>query len=150
MSGPTPPPGTPLTDAVRAVLDQAATATAGGPEADAVAALAERLASETGLRVHPAKMSVELHPPIDEDKGTVLSRLAADHAGPVLFAGDDVGDLPAFAALDSMRAAGTPVVKVVVRSAELAPELATAADLTVDGPAEALALLRSLAAALAH
>jgi hypothetical protein len=39
-------------------------------------------------------------------------------------------------------------VKVVVRSAELAPELAAAADITVDGPTEALALLRALAAAL--
>ena len=39
-------------------------------------------------------------------------------------------------------------MKVVVRSDELAPEMAAAADLTVDGPAEALALLQALGARL--
>lgn len=118
------------------------------PEAaDAVLAWATRQAGRSGLELRPARMSVELHPPVGIDKGEVLTGLA-DGLGPVCFFGDDVGDLPAFAALDAMRAAGTPVVKVVVRSAELAPELAAAADLTVDGPAEALALLRALASAL--
>jgi len=51
-------------------------------------------------------------------------------------------------ALDRLRAEGHSVAKVVVQSSELAPELAAAADVTVDGPAAALALLQSLAAAL--
>ena len=54
-------------------------------------------------------MSVELHPPIDEDKGTALARLAADHDGPVMFVGDDVGDLPAFDALDALERSGRTV-----------------------------------------
>ena len=50
-------------------------------------------------------MSVELHPPVDIDKGTVVADLAAD-ADSALYAGDDVGDLPAFAALDALAARG--------------------------------------------
>lgn len=118
------------------------------PEAaDAVMAWATRQAGRSGLELRPARMSVELHPPVGIDKGEVVTGLA-EGLGPVCFFGDDVGDLPAFAALDALRADGRDVVKVVVRSVELAPELAAAADLTVDGPAEALALLRTLAAAV--
>lgn len=112
--------------------------------ADEVAALADRLASASGLRVHPAKMSVELHPPIDEDKGTALDRLAADLTGPVTFLGDDVGDLAAFDALDRLAAAGRPVLRVVARSTETDPGLAARADVVVDGPAGVVDLLRSM------
>jgi trehalose 6-phosphate phosphatase len=90
-------------------------------------------------------MSVELHPPIDEDKGTVLTRLAAEHTGPVVYLGDDVGDLPAFAALDTLEASGRTVWRVVARSEEMAPELAEQADLLLDGPVGVLALLNRLA-----
>ncbi len=118
------------------------------PEAaDAVVAWATRQAGRSGLELRAARMSVELHPPVGIDKGGVVTGLA-EGLGPVCFFGDDAGDLPAFAALDALRAEGRPVVKVVVRSAELAPELASAADITVDGPGEALGLLRALAVAL--
>jgi trehalose 6-phosphate phosphatase len=109
---------------------------------------AEGQAARSGLELRTAKMSIELHPPVATDKGAVVAGLAAGLAN-VCFLGDDVGDLPAFAALDRLRAAGCSVVKVVVRSDELAPEMADAADLTVDGPAQALALLRALDARLA-
>jgi trehalose 6-phosphate phosphatase len=102
--------------------------------ADDVLAWAEQIAPPAGLKVRAAKMSVELHPPIDEDKGTVLRRLAADHAGSVMFAGDDVGDLPAFDYLDVLAASGRPVLRVVVDSAEAPPQLSSRADLLVDGP----------------
>ena len=109
-----------------------------------VEAPAEQLAAGSGLRVHAAKMSVELHPPIDEDKGTALTRLAHDHDGPVMFLGDDVGDLTAFDALDHLAAAGRPVLRVVAGSVETAPLLRDRADLVVDGPAGVVELLRSL------
>jgi trehalose 6-phosphate phosphatase len=113
--------------------------------APSVSELARRLAAETGLRVHPAKMSVELHPPIDEDKGTALDRLAAELDGPVVFCGDDVGDLSAFDALDRLAATGRSVLRVVAESPETDPVLLARADLVVDGPAEVVALLRSIA-----
>lgn len=81
------------------------------PELQAVAEqLAARLAAGTGLEVRPAKMSVELHPPIAADKGSALRQLTGDATG-VLFAGDDVGDLPGFQALATL---GPDVVTLAV------------------------------------
>jgi trehalose 6-phosphate phosphatase len=105
---------------------------------------ARQIAPPAGLRVRDAKMSVELHPPIDEDKGTVLRRLAADHAGPVMFAGDDVGDLPAFALLDELAGAGRGVLRVAVDGPEVPEALTRSADLLVDGPAGTARLIRDL------
>ena len=118
-----------------------------GAAAD-VRAWADRQARRSGLELRTARMSIELHPPVGTDKGAVVAEMA-DGLRHVCFLGDDVGDLPAYAALDAIRARGGSVVKVVVRSAELAPELLATADLVVDGPAEALGLLRQLSAALA-
>lgn len=112
--------------------------------ADEVEAWARQAAAPAGIRVRPARMSVELHPPIDEDKGTALRRLAADHSGPVLFMGDDVGDLTAFDQLDELQAAGRTVVRVGVDSPEMPPELRERADLVVDGTSGAVRLLRGL------
>ena len=104
---------------------------------------AERQSARSGLELRVARMSIELHPPVGTDKGAVVTGLAAGLRH-VCFFGDDVGDLPAFAALDELRAGGVSVAKVVVRSVELDPRLAAAADLTVAGPAEALGVLRAL------
>ncbi len=112
----------------------------------AVVEWAEAVAGPAGLRSRPAKMSVELHPPIDEDKGTVLHRLVAAHTGPVLFAGDDVGDGPAFDVLDSLRSNGRSVLSVVVDSVEIPAALRTRADLLVDGPPKVAELIHALTA----
>jgi trehalose 6-phosphate phosphatase len=87
---------------------------------------------------------LELRPP-GFDKGGALRRLV-DAASPaaVLFAGDDVGDLPAFALVEALRAEGLPGLTVASASAEAA-EVAERADLAVDGPAGVVALLGSLA-----
>jgi trehalose 6-phosphate phosphatase len=61
----------------------------------------------------------------------------------VLFVGDDVGDLPAFAAVAELREQGTPAWSVAAVSQE-APEVARAADIRVEGPAGVVALLQSL------
>jgi trehalose 6-phosphate phosphatase len=109
---------------------------------------AERWAAEqgerTGLAVHPGRMSQELRPPVDVDKGSVLGELAEGLAA-VGFLGDDVGDLPAFDALDRLgRRSGVATLKVAVRSDEAAEELLDRADVQVDGPEGALDLLRRL------
>lgn len=113
-----------------------------------IAADVERYANEVaepaGLWVRPARMSVELHPPIHEDKGTALARLAAAHTGPVVFLGDDVGDVPAFAALDDVAAQGRPVLRIAADSPELPDVLRARADLVVDGPHGVRVALRSL------
>jgi trehalose 6-phosphate phosphatase len=112
--------------------------------AAAAAELAERLAGELGLELRHGRMSAELSPPLRVDKGTVVERLCAG-AGAALYAGDDLGDLPALAALGRLRAGGAvETLGVAVRSAEAPAELLAAADLVVDGVEGVLALLAEL------
>lgn len=112
--------------------------------ADEVRAFAEHAAARAGLACRLARMSVELHPPIDVDKGTVVEG-AADGAAGVVFIGDDVGDLSAFDALDRLEAGGLRVARVAVRSAEAPAELLTRADVVVDGNDAVMDLLAYLA-----
>lgn len=120
----------------------------GKPElADQVEEYSRRAAASAGLRLRPARMSFELHPPIDEDKGTVLTRLAADMAGPVAYIGDDVGDLPAFDALDALAAEGRPTARICVSSPEVSSELIGRADLVLKGPQAVVDFLRGVVAA---
>jgi Trehalose-6-phosphatase len=65
----------------------------------------------------------------------------------VLYAGDDLGDLPAFAAVEKLRSDGVPGLLVCSGSSEVG-ELADRADLVVDGPAGVVRLLAALAAHL--
>lgn len=114
------------------------------PEAEPeVRAWAERQAARSGLVCRPARMSYELHPPIEADKGTAVDQLCSGLAA-ALFLGDDVGDLPAFDALDRLAANGVAVVRVAVRSSEAPPALLDRADVVVDGPEGAAALLERL------
>lgn len=108
-----------------------------------VDAWARLQAARSGLTMRSGRKSVELHPPIPVDKGTVVEGLVDGHAG-VCFFGDDVGDLRAFDALDRLAARGVCSVRVAVSSAEAPPELLERADVVVDGPAEAVALLDTL------
>jgi trehalose 6-phosphate phosphatase len=106
-------------------------------------AWAAAAAGRTGLRLRDAKMSLELHPPIDIDKGSVVLARSAGMSG-ACYIGDDQGDLPAFGALDRLAAEGLATVKVAVRTAEAAPALLAQADLEVDGPEGALEFLAAL------
>lgn len=92
-------------------------------------------------------MVLELRPP-GMDKGVaLLEHVRETGAGAVLYAGDDLGDLPAFAAVEKLRADGVPGLLVCSGSAEVGA-LAERADLVVDGPAGVVELLRALAAQL--
>jgi trehalose 6-phosphate phosphatase len=114
------------------------------PEAGAaVLAAAEAVARRTGLELRPARMSVELHPPVAVDKGTCLRELAAGRSA-ACFVGDDAGDLTAFDALDDLASRGAATARVAVRSGESPPELLARADLVVDGPVGVVTLLRAL------
>ncbi len=123
---------------------------------DWVDAFAERQHARHGLAVHEGRAERELRPPIDVDKGTVVRELAAEHAGQLRAAavfGDDMGDLPAFAAAADLRAADgrlLDAVRVAAVDSESPPAVAAAADLTVQGAAGAVALLHQLADAAAR
>lgn len=113
-------------------------------EADWAAGWVVSQAAETGLVVHPARKSFELRPPMTVDKGTVVADLVQDMTA-ACFIGDDVGDLPAYDALDvAAESDGVHALRVAVRSAEAPPDLLERADIKVDGPQGALDLLRQL------
>ncbi|MEU5109761.1 MULTISPECIES: trehalose-phosphatase [unclassified Streptomyces] len=106
-----------------------------------------RLAERHGLIVEPGRLVLELRPP-GVDKGVALTEHVRETgASAVLYAGDDLGDLAAFAAVERLRARGVPGVLVCSGSSEVT-ELAQRADLVVDGPAGVVALLTALAAAV--
>lgn len=105
------------------------------------------LAAEVGLAAEPGRYVLELRPP-GMDKGAALRRLRTDDgAAAVLFAGDDLGDLAAYAAVEALRADGIPGVTVCSRSAEESA-LLERADLVLDGPAAVVDLLAELSAAI--
>lgn len=104
-----------------------------------VAALAER----TGLVVEPGRFVLELRPP-GMDKGAALRGLVAElGSAAVLYAGDDLGDLAAYDAVEALRAEGVPGVMVCSGSDEVTA-LAERADLVVDGPPGILRMVESL------
>ncbi|WP_081239610.1 trehalose-phosphatase [Streptomyces viridosporus] len=103
------------------------------------------LATRHGLIVEPGRMVLELRPP-GMDKGVALMEYAREiGARSVLYAGDDLGDLPAYATVDKLRSDGVPGLLVCSGSDEVT-ELRERSDLVVDGPAGVVQLLRTLAA----
>jgi trehalose 6-phosphate phosphatase len=121
--------------------------------ADPPAALARlreplsKLADSTGLTLEPGRLVLEFRP-AGMDKGAALRRLAAERAaGSVLYCGDDLGDLTAFAAIRDLRAQGVPGCAVASESTE-SPQVAAAADLAVNGPDGIVRFLADLATTL--
>jgi trehalose 6-phosphate phosphatase len=116
------------------------------PDPDAAAAAVRepvsRLAAELGFEVHPGSGVLELRLP-GYDKAGALARLAEGRAA-VLFLGDDLGDLPAFAQIGRLRDAGVTAYSVAVRSSRVS-ELDGAADVDVPDAPAAVELLRALA-----
>jgi trehalose 6-phosphate phosphatase len=96
---------------------------------------ASRIAAAHGLEVVPGKMVWELRPQVRSDKGDAVRQvLASSGATILLVAGDDLGDLAAFAAAAQLAAKGGDTLRVAVRSAEAPERLLADADLVVDGP----------------
>jgi trehalose 6-phosphate phosphatase len=104
------------------------------------------IAGVHGLEIVPGKRVLELMPAGRPRKGGAVERIARERElRGVLFAGDDVGDLDAFAALDRLRTDGLWTCGVVARAAETPPEVEAAADLLVEGTRGIAALLGSVA-----
>ncbi|MGW4032825.1 trehalose-phosphatase [Streptomyces sp. NPDC004838] len=102
------------------------------------------LATRHGLILEPGRMVLELRPP-GMDKGVALAEYVQEvKAEAVLYAGDDLGDLPAFAAVEKLRSDGVPGLLVCSGSTEVT-ELAERADLLVPGPPAVVEFLASLA-----
>jgi trehalose 6-phosphate phosphatase len=108
---------------------------------------AREIAARHGLEVILGKLVWELRPAVPSDKGDAVRKVVAScGARSVLVAGDDLGDLAAFAAAAQLAAEGREAVRVAVRSAEAPEHLCAQADLVVDGPPGLWELLERLAA----
>ncbi|KJS56841.1 trehalose phosphatase [Streptomyces rubellomurinus subsp. indigoferus] len=108
------------------------------------------LAAAHGLVVEPGRLVLELRPP-GVDKGAALTGFLRERgARSVLYAGDDLGDLAAFAAVEELRAQGLAGVLVCAGAVGDAPvrELADRADVVVDGPEGVVELLSALGEAV--
>jgi trehalose 6-phosphate phosphatase len=106
-----------------------------GPVAD--------LATEVGLELHPGRLVLELRPPGVDKRGALLA-LCEPLPSAVVFAGDDLGDLPGYDAVEELRARGVPGLLVCSGSDEGPAALRERADVVVDGPLGVVALLDAL------
>jgi trehalose 6-phosphate phosphatase len=96
---------------------------------------AREIATRHGLEVVPGKLVWELRPAVPSDKGDAVRKVVTESgARSVMVAGDDLGDLAAFAAAAQLAAEGGDALRVAVRSAEAPERLLADADLVVDGP----------------
>ncbi|MFF5498325.1 trehalose-phosphatase [Streptomyces aquilus] len=115
---------------------------------DALRAPLTDLATRHGLIVEPGRLVLELRPP-GMDKGVALTDYVRElGAEAVLYAGDDLGDLPAFAAVEKLRSDGVPGLLVCSTGSEEVTDLKERADLVVNGPAGLVRLLGQLAETL--
>lgn len=111
-------------------------------------ALVQAVAGRLELVARPGRASVELVAPVGVDKGTVVRELCGPLAR-AAYLGDDDGDRFAFEALDELGSArGLDGWKIAVASSEVPERLVAAADVVLDGPAAAVALLGELLAAV--
>jgi trehalose 6-phosphate phosphatase len=123
-----------------------------GADDDARAEAAARTiaveAGRAGLEPRWGRKVLELRPVGGGGKdAAVASLLASDGLDRVVYAGDDRTDVDAFRRLAELREAGELIsaVRVGVLSAEGPREIAEESDLTVEGPAGWLEILRRLA-----
>lgn len=119
------------------------------PDPDAAYArllpLLRDLADRNGLVLEPGRQVIEVRAP-GMDKGKAVETIVEEvSAGGFLFAGDDLGDLEAFEAVQKLAKDGMPTLLVCSASAEESA-LVPLSDIVVHGPEGVLDLLRQLTA----
>lgn len=120
---------------------------AAADQIDGVIETVSRYGHRHGLRITYGRKLIELRPDLDWDKGTALTwirqRIIRSGRALPVYVGDDSTDEDAF---DTVRFSG---IGVVVRNAE-DDDRPTAAQFSLDSPAEVVAFLRKLGHRLAH
>jgi trehalose 6-phosphate phosphatase len=119
------------------------------PAPDEAARSAERVLGPVtealGLALEPGRRVVEMRAP-GMDKGAAVRQLVEELSPQaVVFAGDDLGDLPGFEAVADLRAAGMAAL-LVCSGSEEQTALVDLADLVVPGVDGMMAVLRRLGA----
>lgn len=108
----------------------------------------EREGERLGLRITVGRGVVEARPPVHADKGTAVRKVVEEYEPQkALFMGDDTTDLDAFRELEALREEGvlTEMLRIGVESEEGPPEIASEADLVVEGTEGVEEVLRALA-----
>lgn len=108
------------------------------------------LAQAHGLELVAGRMVAELRPP-GVDKGTAVRDLVAGTDAPLLVAGDDLGDLPAFAVVHERRGHGYDGLALGSDGGpgqQAADPVKDAVDVLLAGPHEVVEVLTALAEAL--
>jgi trehalose 6-phosphate phosphatase len=110
---------------------------------------AAREAERLGLRLQTGRMVVELKPPVQRDKGSVIAEELGDLRCAWYF-GDDVADLAAFQAVSEREKADAAFtgVRVAVANPETGAAITGAADLVLDSPYAVPELLTAVLAAI--
>jgi trehalose 6-phosphate phosphatase len=112
--------------------------------ADLLRAPVTEAVTAAGLEVRPGKEVLEIVIP-GTDKGNAIRELVTSRTAAVIYAGDDVGDVPAVREVNAWSArTGRPKLTVAVTASGTGP-LDGLADLTVADPPAVVALLRQLA-----
>jgi trehalose 6-phosphate phosphatase len=125
----------------------------GAPDEDAARERLEQVAREAeqaGLATHWGRKVLEIRPPVAFDKGQALTELVRRFGvARALYAGDDVTDLDAYAALDALAATGEleAAVRVGIASDEGPAAIVERADVVVEGSAGFAHVLDALAEA---
>jgi trehalose 6-phosphate phosphatase len=100
----------------------------------------EQAASAAGLGVRPGKEVLEICIP-GIDKGTAIRELVSEDTAAAIYAGDDLGDLPAIREVNAWaERSGRPSLTVAVGRGPVAGQ----ADITVPDPQGLLSLLRQI------
>jgi trehalose 6-phosphate phosphatase len=96
---------------------------------------ARERAERDGLKIQGGRMVVELKPPVDQDKGMVISEVVRDDRTAWYF-GDDMSDIRAFDALRAREAVDPDFfgMAIAVANDETGAEVSGAADLTLASP----------------
>ena len=98
-------------------------------------------AEEVGLKARFGRMTLEILPPVEADKGSAIRALLDERRlTRALYAGDDATDLDAFRALEGLELG----ICVALSSSEAPVGLIEAADIVLAGPDELAQLLRAL------
>jgi len=138
------PPGTAIEDKGESVAVHVRRAADPQAALDLLREPLTALATDHGLRIEPGRFVFELRP-VGVDKGLALEGLAAELGATVVcYAGDDLGDLAAFDAVDRLRARGVAGFTICVVSntgSDSVPQLAARADLVVESPRALVDLL---------
>ncbi|WP_159498374.1 trehalose-phosphatase [Microbacterium sp. 18062] len=109
-----------------------------------IAPLVQEIVDRLGLRREPGKLVEELRMPLDQDKGTALERIIRTRdLQSIAYAGDDLGDLPAFEAAISVGGHA-----LVVEGPDADRRVLDVPGAHFDGPAEFQAWLRRLSESL--